>query len=134
MKTKLKILILTVLISTSMLYTGCKGDETPNKKNSTKTIVLEEKPKSEYVNAKVYDKTYIEAENKIIMLPVSIGKGVILTPHPQHIDAKFNTILVYDDITTTIDDKELYYKVKKGDTIKVKIYKSWFGHKSLELQ
>ena len=86
--------------------------------SSCETIEKEEKLE---VSATVIDKQYKNAYTT--MMPVFNGKTTTLIP--QRHPALYLVTISYDDVSETFEDRKLYENVKKGDDIKMILYKGY---------
>ncbi|KIN79934.1 hypothetical protein SD74_18155 [Clostridium botulinum] len=74
------------------------------------------------VEATVTSKEY--RKSNIIMIPMttSNGKTITTTMRPQINPEEYNIKLKYKNMTTTINNKEVYESVETGDKLKVNYY------------
>ena len=70
------------------------------------------------VEATVIDREYHEGYTTVI--PIWNGKFFMFVPveNPE----EYLVTIVYEDVSQTFDDSDLYHRVKEGDTIQMELY------------
>ena len=74
------------------------------------------------VESTVTNKEYIKSSVTMIPMTISNGKTITTTMRPQINPEEYNIKLKYKNITTTINNKEVYESVETGDKLKVNYY------------
>ena len=105
MKKKGKLLIFIFL--TVVILSGC-----------TKYEIIGE------VDATVVNKEYRRSYATMVPTTIFDGKTTTTVLIPQHYPARYIVVLTYEDMTITINNKELYQTVEKEDQVKVSHYMS----------